>query len=336
MSKSASGTSCLIVQPIHRVGLEILENAGIRPVLAPSADAATILSMVETVDAVLTRNRGLSAEAIAAARQLKVIAVHGVGTNAVAVDAATARGIAVVNTPHVNARSVAEHAIGLAFALTKAIPTADTAVRTGDDDFKYRTRLTELDGLTFGIVGFGAIGSATGRLANALGMRVLAFSRSRPADIEKAGFEHAPSLAALLAESDIVSLHLPLTPQTHGLIGAAELRSMKPGALLINTARGGIVDETALVEALESGHLGGAGIDVFAVEPVPVSSPLTRLPNVVLSPHLGGSTEQALRRMAELSARQVVEVLSGQRPLHPVNPEVWTAERPLSVAGAAR
>jgi len=336
VSAATNVATCLIVQPIHRVGLDILERAGIQPLVASSSDPATILAAVETVDAVITRNSGLSAEAIAAATRLKVIAVHGVGTNAVAVDAATARGIAVVNTPEVNARSVAEHAIGLTFALTKAIPAADAATRAGDNGFKYGARLVELAGLTFGIVGFGAIGKATGQLAKALGMRVLAYSRGRPdSDFAEAGFERAPSLSALLAESDVVSLHLPLVAETRGLIGATELRSMKPGAFLINTARGRLVDETALVEALEAGRLGGAGIDVFAVEPLPVTSPLARLPNVVLSPHIAGSTLQALQRMAELSARQVVDVLSGQRPAYPVNPQVWTA-RPLAIAEAGR
>jgi D-3-phosphoglycerate dehydrogenase len=230
----------------------------------------------------------------------------------------------VVNTPDVNARSVAEHAIALTFALAKAIPAADAATRSGDDAFKYRARLTELDGLAFGIVGFGAIGRITAKLAQALGMRVSAFSRSRPdADFTEAGIERAPDLRHLLARSDVVSLHLPLVPDTRGLIGAAELALMKPGAILINTGRGGLVDEGALAVALEAGDLGGAGLDAFAIEPLPTGSPLARLSNVVLSPHVAGSTVQALERMAELSARQVVDVLSGRRPAHPVNPQVW-------------
>jgi D-3-phosphoglycerate dehydrogenase len=324
------------VQPIRQTGLDILEGAGIRPILAPSTDPSTILEAVRQVDAVITRNSGLSAEAIAAAPRLKVIAVHGVGTNAVAVAAATARGIAVVNTPDVNARSVAEHAIALTLALAKAIPAADAATRAGDDSFKYSARLTEVAGLTFGIVGFGAIGKATAQLAKALGMRARAFSRSRPdSDFADAGIERAPNLPALLADSDVVSLHLPLVDETRGIIGPGELRLMKPGAFLINTGRGGLVDETALAEALEAGRLGGAGLDAFAIEPLPTTSPLVRLSNVILSPHIAGSTVQALERMADLSARQVVDVLSGRRPPHPVNPEVW-AVRPMSVAEARR
>ncbi len=316
--------TCLIVQPIHTTGLDILERAGIRSIRAGSGSADAVLAAIPQADAVITRNNGLSAEAIAAAPRLKVIAVHGVGTNAVAVDAAAARGIPVVNTPDVNARSVAEHAIALTFALAKAIPAADSATRTGDDSFKYRVQLTELDGLSFGIVGLGAIGKATARLAKALGMRVSAFSRSRPhSDFATEGIARAPDLASLLAGSDVVSLHLPLVSDTRGLIGAAQLALMKPGAFLINTGRGGLVDEEALAQALAAGRLGGAGLDAFSVEPLPVDSPLARLPNVVLSPHVAGSTVQALERMAALSARQVVDVLSGRRPPHPVNAEVF-------------
>lgn len=336
MSAGSPGPTCLIVQPISRVGLDILEKAGIRPALAPSSAPAAILAAVEHADAVITRNHGLSAEAIAAAKRLKVISVHGVGTNAVAVEAATARNIAVVNTPGVNARSVAEHAIALTFAVAKAIPAADAATRAGDDTFKYGVRLTELAGLTFGVVGFGAIGKATALLAKALGMRVRAFSRGRPdTDFAEAGIERAPDLPSLLAGSDVVSLHLPLVAETRGLLGEPELRMMRQGAFLINTARGGLIDEAALAEALRTGRLGGAGIDTFAVEPLPDTSPLVRLPNVVLSPHLAGSTVQALDRMAELSARQVVDVLTGRKPPHPVNPEIWTMH-PVSAAQARR
>lgn len=315
---------CLIVQPIHRAGLDLLSSAGIRPIVAPASDRATILAAVPAAHAVITRNSGLAADAMAAAPRLKVIAVHGVGTDAVAMDSATAHGIAVVNTPDVNAPSVAEHALALTFALAKAIPAGDMATRTGDTEFKYRVRLTELAGARFGVVGFGAIGQATARLAKALGMSVSAFSRSQPdAAFAAAGVERAPDLDTLLRGCDVVSLHLPLVAATRGLIGARELALMKPGALLINTGRGGLVDEEALAAALANGRIAGAGLDAFASEPLPTTSPLVRLPNVILTPHVAGSTVQALERMALLAATQVIDVLAGRRPPHLVNPSVW-------------
>lgn len=315
---------CLVVQPIHPAGIEILKQAGIEPLHLKAHDAASVLAAAPAADAVITRNAGFSAEAIAVAPNLKVIAVHGVGTDAVAIPAATARGIPVVNTPDVNAQSVAEHALALTFALAKAIPLADAATRSGDTAFKYRVPLRELDGATFGVVGLGAIGQATTRLARGIGMRVLAFSRGQPDAVFAAcGAERAPSLEALLADSDVVSLHLPLNTSTRGLIGARELGLMKRSAFLVNTARGGLVDQDALVEALETGEIAGAGLDVFPVEPLPVTSPLASLANLVLSPHLAGSTTEAMGRMAVAAARQVVDVLAGRLPAHPVNPEAW-------------
>lgn len=320
-------TLCLITQRIHEVGHARLRAAGIEILAAPSGDDATVRGLVGAADAVITRNNGLSAAAIAAAPRLRVIGVHGVGTDAVAVDEATRRGIVVVNTPGRNDRSVAEQALGLTFALAKATVHGDAAVRRGDGAFRDRVPLHELAGRTFGVVGFGTIGRLTARLARALGMRVVVWSRRLdPAAVAEEGVEGRPTLAALLAESDVVSLHLALTPETRGLIGAAELALMQPHALLVNTARGALVDEAALAAALSSGVIGGAGLDVFAVEPLPLSSPLLGAPNLVLAPHLAGSTIEALERTAIAVAEQVVAVLEGRRPDHVVNPAAYGIE----------
>jgi D-3-phosphoglycerate dehydrogenase len=311
---------CLIIQPIHEVGLQRLRDAGITPVLGTGSDAATVARELQAADAVITRNGGVSAAAIAGAPRLRVVAVHGVGTDGVAIDAATARGILVVNTPGANTQSVAEHTFALVLALAKAVPAADSAVRGADPAFKYRTHFTELAGLTFGLIGLGAIGRATAGIARAFGMQVVGFSSRRTDDeFGAAGVERCPTLEALLARSDIVSLHVALTAETRGLIGARELGLMKSSSCLINTARGGLVDEAALVEALCNGAIAGAGLDVFATEPLPAASPLAGLPNAVLSPHTAGSSEQALRQMASLAADQVIDVLAGRQPPHPVN-----------------
>ncbi len=315
---------CLIVQPIHAAGLDRLRAAGLEPRPASGTDSETLAREVADCVAVITRNTGFPARAIAAA-PLRVIGVHGTGTDHVATAEATAAGIVVVNTPGANAVSVAEQTLALIFALAKALPEADRSVRTGDDSFKFTARLIELAGLTLGLVGFGAIGQATARLAAALGLRVLAYGPSRPdADFANAGALRAASVDALLAEADIVSLHVPLTPGTRGLIGRDQLARMKREAFLINTSRGGLIDEAALVEALEAGTIAGAGLDVFAREPLPVDHPQ---PRAILTPHVGGSTGAALIRTAETAATRVVDVLAGRRPGGLVNPDVWERRR---------
>lgn len=321
---------CLIVQPIHAAGLDRLRAAGLAPRPAGGTDPETLAREVADCVAVVTRNTGFPARALAAAPALRVIGVHGTGTDHVALAAATAAGIAVVNTPGANAVSVAEQTLALIFALAKALPGADRSVRSGDDGFKFTTRLVELAGLTLGLVGFGAIGQATARLGTALGLRVMAYGPSRPdADFATVGALRAAALDDVLAEADIVSLHLPLTDGTRGLIGRAQLARMKPDAFLINTSRGGLIDETALVAALEDGTIAGAGLDVFAQEPLPPGHPLARQERAILTPHVGGSTGAALIRTAETAAGRVIDVLAGRRPGGLVNPDVWERRRPV-------
>ena len=321
-------SKCLVVQPIHVAGLRLLEHAGIEPIIAPASDMITVAGLVGGCAGVITRNAGFSEQAIKGAPRLKVIAVHGIGTDPVAVEAATAHGIAVVNTPGTNVRSVAEHAIALLFALAKQIPAADKATRRGDFGFKFRSRLVELEGRLLGIVGFGAIGRSTAGLARALGLRVIGFSPSQPdSTFTEFGADRAATLPELLSRSDAVSLHVPLTPATRGLLGARELALMKPGAFLINTSRGSVIDESALIASLKQGHLGGAGLDVYATEDMERSYELLRLPGTVLTPHIAGSTEACLERTAVEAAEQVVDTLTGRMPRHLVNREVWPRRR---------
>lgn len=320
--------TCLIVQPIHESGLARLRAAGLEIRAATGLAPAILAREAADCVAVITRNGGFPAEAVEAAPRLRVIGVHGTGTDPVAVPDATRAGIAVVNTPGANALSVAEHAIGLIFALAKAIPQADRAMRDGDHDFRYGARLVELAGLTLGLVGFGAIGQTTGRLAAALGMKILAYGPTRPdSDFEALGAARAASLSDLLAQADVVSLHLPLTAQTRGLIGRDELSRMRPGAFLINTARGALVDEDALAEALAAGTISGAGLDVVSGDALPHDHPLHREPRVILTPHVAASTEAALIRAAERVADQVIAVLADRRPPNLVNAEVWDRRR---------
>lgn len=318
---------CLIVQPIHARGLAVLQAGGITPRPASASDMATVAREVGDAIAVITRNAGFDRNALAAAPRLRVIGNHGIGTDPVDVAYATELGIPVVNNPTANVDSVAEHAIGLMLAVARRMLSADQAARARDFRWKFTHPQIELAGKVLGIVGFGAIGRATARrAADGFGMRPLVFSPS-VADTALEGYRRAASIEALLGESDVVSLHVKLAPATRNLLSAERLQLMKPGAILINTARGAAVDEAALADLLRAGKLFGAGIDVFSSEPPPAGHPLLDAPNCVLAPHAGGSTEEALVRTAEECAQQVLDVLAGRRPAHIVNPDSWEKRR---------
>lgn len=239
------------------------------------------------------------------ASHLRLLSLWGTGTDNVDLEAAARHGVTVTNTPGVSAFSIAEHSLALMLAVARRIPRVDAEVRQGGWP---RGQSSELHGKTLGIVGLGAVGRQFARLGAGIGMRVLAWTmHPNPA----LGFELAP-LDDLLRLSDVVSLHLRLSPQTRGFIGRREFEKMKPSAILINTARGAIVDETALLDALASSRIAGAGLDVFELEPLPAAHPLTRLENVVLTPHSAGVTPEALEAGLQLSIDNVWNFLDGR------------------------
>ncbi len=222
---------------------------------------------------------------------LELISIWGTGTDNVDLAVCARRGITVANTPGVNAHAVAEHTMALMLAVTRRIPTVDRAVRAGEWP---RGFSMQLEGNTLGIVGLGAIGARVARLASAFGMKILASTWGDDAGRAAAvGATHVP-LETLLRESDVVSLHLRLSDDTRGILGRDRLALMKPTAVLVNTARGALVDHDALVAALQGGQIAGAGLDVFHVEPMPPGDPLRELPNVVLTPHSAGMTPQVI------------------------------------------
>ena len=315
---------CLIPQPIHTLGLQQLRDNGLEPVVGEAACEAV---PTENVVAAIYRSGQFSRTRMVQLPNLRAIAVHGVGIDGIDLAAANELGIAVFNTPGANNRSVAEHALGLMFALTKRITESDRAVRNGEFSFRFQGGLRELSGATLGVVGFGAIGQIVATLAQAMGMRVLVLSRRSEIELAELGLHKAQSLENLLTDSDIVTLHAPSLPETRHLIGAEQLKLMKPSAYLINTSRGALIDEAALINALQNGEIAGAGLDVFAVEPLPASSPLTLLPNVVLTPHAAASAEQALMRMASATATGVVNVLNDSPPAALLNPQIWETRR---------
>ncbi len=268
-------------------------------------------------------------ELLGRAPRLKMIANMGVGYNHIDIAAATRRGIPVSNTPGVLTDATADLAFTLILAVARRVVEGDRRVREGKfklwAPFLFLGR--EVSGKTLGIVGFGRIGRAVARRAAGFGMRVLYHNRSRltPAEERESPAEYA-DLNTLLAQADFVSLHVPLSGETRHLIGAEELSRMKPTAYLINTARGPVVDEVALLATLQRGMIAGAGLDVYENEPA-LTPGLADLPNVVLLPHVGSATLETRTAMAAMAARNLIAGLDGQRPPNLVNPEVLPAAR---------
>jgi D-3-phosphoglycerate dehydrogenase len=262
----------------------------------------------------------VDAEVLAAATRLTVVARAGVGLDNVDVSAATARGVMVVNAPRSNIVSAAEHAVALLLSAARHIPAADASLRQGQWKRSAYTGL-ELSGKTVGIVGLGKIGQLVAQRLAAFGVQLIAYDPYvAPALAAQLGIELLP-LEELLRRADAISIHLPKTAETLGLIGKDQLALTKPGVLVVNAARGGLVDEDALAEAVRSGHVGGAGIDVYLTEPT-TASPLFELPNVVVTPHLGASTEEAQDRAGTDVARSVQLALAGEFVPDAVNVQV--------------
>jgi len=320
---------CLIIQPIHAAGLERLRAGGVTPRFATAPDMATVARELPGCVAAITRSAGLDAAAMRAAPSLRVIANHGVGTNEIDLREAAALGILTIFTPTANARSVAEHAMALTLALARKVIPADAAVRGLDWRLRYEAQMMELHGRILGLAGFGTIGRMVGVMARkGFGMKLLVFSPGvSDAVLVEAGAERAPTLQALLSRADVISLHRPLRPDTRHMIDAAALACMQPHALLVNTARGALIDGQALAAALRAGTIAGAAIDVFETEPAPATDPILGAPNTVLAPHIGGVTEQAMRETALQCAGQILDVLAGRRPPHLVQPELWDRRR---------
>ncbi len=279
---------------------------------------AAALDDIDRYDAVIVRVAELDATVLDRADRLQVIAKHGAGLDNIDIDAASNRGIVVCNTPGANARSVAEHAITLLFATRRTLRPADRHVRSGQWD---RSQFTghELTGDTLGLFGFGAIAHEVADLVQGMGQTVLTYDPYVPDDEIPARVERVTEFFDLFARSDAVSIHAPLTDETHHAVSAAELAALGERGVLINTSRGPIVDEGALLEALDTGELGGAGLDTFEEEPPGEDHPLYERDDVLLTPHVGGVTDEALTRMSKRAARNVRTVYDGAFPPSTVN-----------------
>ncbi len=313
------------VQPIHPKGMEILQAGG-RVVIPSGISDEEVIEAARDADALIVRLTKVSASLINAIPSLKVIGRNGVGVDNVDVKTASARGIAVINTPGTNSNSVAEYIISAFMFLHKKLVEFDQCVRKGEWQLRDRYKGVDLQGKTIGIVGLGQIGSIVAqKCIVGLGMRVLVYDPFIPRDYAvQNGAAAVEDLNTLLAESDVVSLNIPFTPETKGLLNSQRLRSMRRGAVLVNASRGGIIDEPALAEVLMDGHLGGAALDVFGEEPPASDNPLWKAPNLLVTPHIAGLTEDAAERTSETMAKDVVAVLRGEKPVNLYNREIFS------------
>jgi len=296
---------------------------------AASETPETPFAALEDAQAIIAGGRiRYNATLMDLAPHLRVISRTGIGLDNVSIPDATVRGIAVCNAPDAPTISTAEHTIALMFAVARQLKWSDRALRRGGKiDFFNQYNGLELRGARLGVIGLGRIGSRVAKLAMALEMTVMAFDPF--ISVEQAreiGVELAPTLEEMLPGVDVLSLHMPLTPKTRGTMNAKRLAQMKSGAILINAARGGLVDEAALLDALKRGHLRGAGLDVFASEPPAPDNPLLNRDDVIVTPHIASATGAGKDRLWRAAIIQALQALQGERPAHLVNPEIWLLE----------
>jgi D-3-phosphoglycerate dehydrogenase len=306
-----------ILDAFHEAGIELARRHA-DVVCWPDP---AIRNWPEDADGVMVRMTPITSEDLARAEHVRVICKQGVGYDTIALDAARARDIPVCTTPGVNSEAVAEMAFALALGVARRVARFDRMLRAGAEIVRPQHLGIELQGKTVGIVGMGNIGKSVARKwLGAFDAKLLTYAPRSPAD-HWSDLPHTrvASLHEMLPQVDVLTLHLPLTAETHHMIGRHELALMKKNAILINVSRGGIIDEKALFESMSSGHLFGAGLDVFEVEPPPADDPLLQLENLVATPHAAGGTHETQERSALQVAQQVIDVLQGKPPINCIN-----------------
>jgi D-3-phosphoglycerate dehydrogenase len=324
----------LLPQPIETEAISLLEKENCTVTTAPDPKPETILPLLKDAHGLILRTGiTISRELIENADELLVISRTGGGLDNVDVKAATEKGIIVTSNLGVNTVSVAEHTLCLMLALTKKIPGMDHAVRSGNFNIRYQNLPRDINGKTIGLLGFGRIGCEIGKICHQIfGMQIIVYDPYLPEE-KKAEYRSWVTFAELydlISKSDVVSIHVPLTDKTRHLVDDAEFSLMKTDAILINASRGGVVNEAALVKALQNNQIAGAGLDVFSEEPVPADSPLLKLENVILTPHTAALTRECVTRMATEAAKCVLDVFAGREPPNVANRQIlesgrWTA-----------
>jgi D-3-phosphoglycerate dehydrogenase / 2-oxoglutarate reductase len=305
----------LLTEPIQQVGMDILSKRTDVTVeeCPPLPSEQELVRRMPEVDAILVGSTPITEPMIEVAHRLKVVSRRGVGYDAVDLAALRKYRIPLTIVGSANAITVAEHSLFFILALAKQVMASDRATRTGNWGFRTRMVGIDLFGKTLLLVGFGRVGRAVAPRAAALGMRVTVYDPMVPsADLQQNNVEPVVDLLTGLAECDFVSLHVPLTAKTRGLIGREAFAVMKPSAFVISTCRGGVIDEEDLVKALQEGRIRGAGLDVFAQEPIPATHPLLALESVIVSPHTAALTIECARRMDEIAARNCLDAIDGR------------------------
>jgi D-3-phosphoglycerate dehydrogenase len=286
--------------------------------MSKSNTADDIIAVARDADAVIVCYAQITAAIIGALTRCKVIGRTGLGVDNIDVPAATVRGIAVTYVPDYCLREVSDHAMALLLALARKVPFSNKLVQSGRWEMPAVAPLRRLEGQVLGLIGFGNIPRALAPKAKAFGLKVITHDPYVSKDVLAAAGVEGVSFDELLARSDFISVHAPLMPATRGLLNAAAFAKMKKGALIVNTARGPLIDEPALIAALDAGHLGGAALDVVATEPLPKDSPLIGRDNVILTPHTAFYSVEALEELQTKCASDVARVLSGEKPVYPV------------------
>jgi len=302
----------LVAAPLHEKAFEVLRDAGFEVIFEEYPSEERLLELVKDVDAIIVRSKPkVTRKVIENAPKLKVIGRAGVGLDNIDVEAAKEKGIEVVNSPAASSRSVAELTWALILAVARKVAFSDRKIREGEWAKKQAMGI-ELEGKTIGIIGFGRIGYQVAKIAKGFGMRILLYDVIKNEKFAKEVGGTFVELDELLKESDVVTIHVPLLPSTKHLINEEKLKLMKKNAILVNPARGPIIDTEALIKALKEGWIYGAGLDVFEEEPLPKDHPLTKLDNVVLTPHIGANTLEAQKRAGIQIAEKVIEILKSK------------------------
>ena len=330
----------LLPQPIETEAVSLLEKKNCIVTTAPDPKPETVLPLLKDAHGLILRTGiTISRELIENADELLVISRTGGGLDNVDVSAATEKDIIVTSNLGVNTASVAEHVLSMILALSKRLILLDIAVRNGNFGIRYQNLPRDINGKTIGLLGFGRIGCEIGRICHQIfGMQVIAYDPYLP-DEKKAEYRNWVTFAELyelISKSDVISIHVPLTDKTRHIVSDAEFSLMKTDAILINASRGGVVNETALANALQNNQIAGAGLDVFSKEPVSVDNPLLKLENVILTPHTAALTRECVTRMATEAATCVLDVFAGRVPQNVANPHVlesgrWKQDRFVTV-----
>jgi D-3-phosphoglycerate dehydrogenase len=302
----------------------VLRAAGVEYRLHQAKTEDDVVAAARDADAVILQYAPITGRVLDGLPRCRVAVRYGVGVDTVDLTAATDRGVVVANVPDYCMEEVSDHALAMGLALWRGVVLYDRAIRGGTWNATMKTPMFRLRGKVVGVIGLGRIGSCFARKAAGVGMTVIGYDpylAALPEGVRSVSFE------TLLGEADLISLHLPLSTATKHLINEAALRLMKPTALLVNTARGGLVDTQALCVALQEGRIGGAALDTLEREPIPADSPLLTFPNVILAPHAGWYSDQSVMDLKRKTAEAAIAVLRGQRPYSPVNPEVYQSAK---------